>query len=177
VKIIKKKLVIRILIIFLIGIVALSSIIFGIRYYKKAQLNDCITNIQVEDVYAITIRYYYESKYDLGGITRDPITATIKDEIFIKDFLLLLKKQSFKYSGEISNNRSYSTGENIQIMIGFHNKKSITFDVRKYKYNNKLLMWVSSDYLHDISSIYKLSYNTGTGFFDWIVQQVNYYRY
>ena len=61
---------IRMLVTIIIGIVALNSIIiFGLRYYKKEQLNECVSNIQVEEVYAITIRYYYESKYDLGGIT------------------------------------------------------------------------------------------------------------
>lgn len=86
-RVIKKKLMIRMLCTIIIGIVALCSIIiFGFRYYKKAQLNECVSNIQVEEVYAITIRYYYKNKYDLGGITRDPINETIKDEVFINDF-------------------------------------------------------------------------------------------
>ena len=40
---------------FIIGVVALFSIIiFGFRYYKKEQLNKCVSNIHVEEVYAIS---------------------------------------------------------------------------------------------------------------------------
>ncbi len=127
--------------------------------------------MQVEEVDLIAIRYYYESKYDLGGITRDPIIATIKEEDLIKEFLTSFKKQSFIYSRE-ADRRSYSTGENIKIEIVFKNKTSMIFDIRRYEKTNKILVWVYSDYLHNISSIYKLPYTTGTVFFDWIVKQV-----
>ena len=127
--------------------------------------------MQVEEVDLIAIRYYYESKYDLGGITRDPIIATIKEEDLIKEFLTSFKKQSFIYSRE-ADRRSYSTGENIKIEIVFKNKTSMIFDIRRYEKTNKILVWVYSDYLHDISSIYKLPYITGTDFFDWIVKQI-----
>ena len=40
---------------FIIGVVALFSIIiFGFSYYKKAQLNKCVSNIHVEEVYTIS---------------------------------------------------------------------------------------------------------------------------
>lgn len=89
----------------------------------------------------------------------------------INELILMLQKQTFIYymDDDAFYGRGYGITELVIIMISVDQQKPIELRISRNGDKGQLLVTVN--YYDDLSAVYKFSNDSGTFFYDWLLEQ------